>query len=90
MNHEVISSLIQKLHRTLEGRSAITREDRAQLEQLVADLQAVLARPGAAARSGHQGVIDRLRDAVSRFEVSHPDLTATMAQVSQKLSDMGI
>jgi hypothetical protein len=90
MNHEVVSRLIRQLHGTLEGRSAITQEDRAQLEQLAADLQAVLARPGAAAGSGHQGIIDRLRNAVSRFEVSHPDLTATMAQVSQKLSDMGI
>jgi len=90
MNDEVIGSLIKQLHSTLEGRSSITGKDREQLEQLSADLQAVLAMPGVVTPSRHQGIIDRLREAISRFEVSHPDLTATMAQVSTTLSDMGI
>ena len=88
MNHEAISNLVKQLHSTLDDVSSITAKDREQLEQLSAELQAVLARPGAVSR--HQGVIDRLREAISRFEVSHPDLTATMAQVSKTLSDMGI
>jgi len=90
MNHEAISNLIKQLHSTLDDMSSITAKDREQLEQLSVDLQAVLARPGAVTRSRHQGIIDRLREAISRFEVSHPDLTATMAQVSKTFSDMGI
>jgi hypothetical protein len=34
--------------------------------------------------------VDRLQSAVTRFEVSHPDLTAAMAQVGKQLGDMGI
>jgi hypothetical protein len=50
----------------------------------------VLARSGAPAGGSHQTVIDRLQAAVTRFEVSHPDLTATMSQAAKTLGDMGI
>jgi hypothetical protein len=60
------------------------------LRQLSVDIQALLARPGAATRATHQSITIRLQEAVTRFEVSHPDFTATMAQVSKTLADMGI
>jgi len=90
MNDEVIGNLIRKLQGTLDGASSISEKDRKQLEQLSADLQAVLAQPGAVTRVRHQNIIDRLRAAVDRFEASHPDLTAVMAQATETLADMGI
>lgn len=90
MSNEVISNLIKQLHKTLESGSTISGKDREQLEHLSADLQAVLARAGSGSRETHQSLIDRLRDSVTRFEAAHPDLTATMAQASKVLADMGI
>ena len=90
MNSEVIKSLIRQLHDTLDGTSEISDTDREQLRQLSVDLQALVAQPNASVRSGHQNIIDRLNWVVTRFEVSHPDLTATMSQISKALGDMGI
>ena len=90
MSNEAIRNLLKQLHSTLDGATSITEKDRELLKQLSVDIQTLLARPGADMRARHQSIIDRLRVAVSRFEVSHPDLTATMAQVSKVLGDMGI
>ena len=89
MNDEAFRNLLKQLHSML-GATSITEKDRELLEQLSADVQALLARPGAATRATHQSIIVRLQEAVSRFEVSHPDFTATMAHVSKTLADMGI
>ncbi len=35
-------------------------------------------------------LLDRLRDATGRFEVTHPNLTAGMAQVIDSLTNLGI
>jgi tRNA C32,U32 (ribose-2'-O)-methylase TrmJ len=90
MKDKAIRDLIRQLHSTLDGASTIDAQDRQQLEQLSADLQALLSEPGAATRATHQTLMSRLLAAVTRFEVSHPDLAATMGQVSQTLADMGI
>lgn len=90
MSNEVIGNCIRQLHKTLDGASTISEKDRDQLKELSADLQEVLARTGAASREKHQTLVDRLRDSVTRFEASHPDLTATMSQASKVLADMGI
>lgn len=90
MNDEVLSHLVQQLHRALEDRPSITARDRELLERLSAELRALLAKPDAATRSSHLGIRDQLLAAVTRFEVSHPDLAATMELASKKLADMGI
>jgi hypothetical protein len=89
MNDMVIGDLVRKLHLTLERASAISESEREQLLQLSADLQAVLAQPGAP-RGPHQGIVDRLMAAITRLEVSHPDLASTMELAVKKLADMGI
>jgi len=90
MNDEAVRNLLKQLHSMLGGTTSIAEKDRELLKQLSVDIQALLARPGAATRATHQSIIVRIREAVSRFEVSHPNFTATMEQVSKTLSDMGI
>ncbi len=90
MSDEAVRNLLKQLHSMLGGSTSIPEKDRELLEQLSVDIQALLARPGAATRSTHRSVIHRLKEAVARFEVSHPDFTATMEQVSKTLADMGI
>ena len=90
MKEKAIRDLIRQLHSTLDGATTIGGKDREQLEQLSVELQALLSESGPDTRARHQSVIDRLVAAITRFEVSHPDLTATMGHVSKALSDMGI
>jgi hypothetical protein len=90
MDDETVGELLKQLHARLEGASSISEKDRRLLEQLSVDIQALLARPDAAKHAPHDPIISRLQVAVTRFEASHPDLTATLAQVSKALGDMGI
>jgi hypothetical protein len=90
MEDEAVSNLLKQLHTKLEGATSITAKDRELLEQLSVDIRTLLAQPGAVKRATHGTIVDRLESAATRFEVSHPDLTATMAQVTKALGDMGI
>ena len=90
MKNEAMGNLLQQLHGALNSATSITEKDRELLRQLSADIEALLAQRGSMTPATHQSIVERLMAAVTRFEVSHPDLTATMTQVSNKLSDMGI
>jgi ElaB/YqjD/DUF883 family membrane-anchored ribosome-binding protein len=90
MDEREIKTLLEELQARLRNVTAISDSDRELLRRLSADLEAVLARGSQLAAEKHQSVIDRLQESITRFEVSHPDLTNLMAQVSQKLGDMGI
>ena len=90
MIDEVLRDLLRTLHSALNSATTITEKDRELLKQLSADIQALLAKPGAMTRAEHQSIIERVQVAVTRFEISHPDLTAIMAQVNKALGDMGI
>ncbi|MEO5987964.1 MAG: DUF4404 family protein [Candidatus Eisenbacteria bacterium] len=90
MSDKAITDLLSQVQRTLEAETPITEQDRALLKQLSVDIQTLLAKHDAGDREGHQNVVDQLQAAVTRFEVSHPDLTATMSHVSKALGDMGI
>jgi len=90
MIDKAIRDHLKTLHGALNGATVITEGDRELLEQLSVDIETLLAQPGAMARADHHSIVNRLQTAVTRFEVSHPDLTATMAQVSKALENMGI
>jgi uncharacterized protein DUF4404 len=90
MNDEAVGILLKQLHTMLDGATSVTEGDRELLKQLSVDIQALLAQPGTVKRERHVTIVNQLRVAVTRFEVSHPDLTATLAQVSKALGDMGI
>ena len=90
MKNPAMSNLLKQLHAALNDATSINQKDRELLEQISADIRALLAQPETGARARHEPIVERLRTAVTRFEVSHPDLTATMSQVSRTLADMGI
>jgi len=87
---EALRNGLTTLHRALSGTTTITAQDRELLERLSADIDALLVKSGAMSSAEHQSLIVRLEGAVTHFEVSHPDLTATLAQVGKALGDMGI
>lgn len=91
MSDSHVTDLLKTLHTTLEGTRTISDTDRELLKKLAADIDGLLAEPGAGATGpGREGIVERLRAEVTKFEVSHPDLTATLSHVSKALGDMGI
>ena len=87
MSGPEITELLQQLHGALEKAPSLGEKDRELLRRLSQDIQGLLAEPGGAEPAT---VIERLREAVVRFEVTHPDITSVLAGVSKALGDMGI
>ncbi len=90
MSESRIAETLKQLRRTLEDTRALGDEDREMLRALASDIQALLARPAGASEALHRSALARLEDAVVRFEVTHPELTAQLASVGKALGDMGI
>ena len=91
MENQSIHSLASELDRQLQSGRSFDPSDRALLEQLRNDIQAILAAPDASTGlPDRDDLLARLREATNRFERSHPALTATLAQVTSTLSNMGI
>ena len=89
-NPNDVSQLLRQLHGTLADSPNLTEHDRELLRQLSSDIQGLLAKPGSAVPEGEPPLTARLADAVTRFEVTHPDLAGVLSGVSKVLGDMGI
>lgn len=90
MTNDGVTRLLRELHHKLEGTNSITEQDRALLKQLSGDIEALLGESGEAKADRHKSLLERLQTEVRRFEVTHPELTSTLAHVSKALGDMGI
>jgi ElaB/YqjD/DUF883 family membrane-anchored ribosome-binding protein len=90
MSEPHVMELLNELHAKLQDVKSISENDRQLLTELSADIESLLARSGGLAAEHHRSVIERLQESITRFEVTHPDLTNVMAQVSKVLADRGI
>ena len=90
MDPQQLHETLRQLHAELERAEAVDDESRELLRSLVADIQAVLDRPARAPGHETESLGERLREAMQRFEVSHPALSAAVEQVLNTLSGAGI
>jgi hypothetical protein len=88
MDDETVE-LLRQLRSKLQS-PGLSDDDRELMTRLSADLESLLDQPRRLPPHHHRSLIERLQESTTRFEVSHPDLTNLMAQVIQKLADMGI
>ena len=88
MDDREIDELLTQLRAKLES-PGMSDSDRELLTRLSADLESLHGQSGRLP-THRRSLVERLEESITRFEVSHPDLTNLMAQVSQKLADMGI
>jgi hypothetical protein len=88
MNDHELHKTLKQLDRELASADADDAAARADLERMRGDVQRALARP--AVREEHQSLTAQLRDAIPRFESSHPTLTMAMAEVVDILNRLGI
>jgi hypothetical protein len=81
---------LAELHAELERTDALDGESRAALEEVLAEIQGLLARSGPGRSREPASLSDRLREAGRHFEESHPTLTATLGRVVDALAALGI
>lgn len=70
----------------LDGEAYIDSKQR--LQQLLADLES--QQQGDITHGGYDELVNRLKDAITHFEVSHPTLTGVLNELMMTLSNMGI
>lgn len=84
--HELVGELLSILHDD-KSRSEIAAEVD-HLGQLHDEIEAAVAE--VEVDTADEGVLGRLRSAIHRLEVAHPDATVLIGRISSALSELGI
>ena len=91
MNDDELRHLLEELHRKIEDTDQVDEKGRELLSHLSVDIRNLLERTGHEERlRGNSWVIGRLDESVRHFEVTHPNLTAALAQLLNILNNAGI
>lgn len=90
MDDTELRSTLEKLHHELEQIQNLDDESRLSLQHLMGDIRTVLERQGLSPSEHYQSLGDGLKEAIQRYAISHPGLTATMNQALEILSRAGI
>jgi ElaB/YqjD/DUF883 family membrane-anchored ribosome-binding protein len=81
-----LSERLEQLRRELASSASLSAPDRQRLEQLIADVRDHVEFE----RHEPQSLADRLQDATTSFEETHPRLTQAIGAVAEALSRLGI
>jgi len=81
---------LQQLHRELQQVEFPDATERQLLQQLQADIHAVLAHQESYGPPPYSQLGDRLQEGIEQWETSHPRLTFAMGQISEMLARLGI
>ena len=90
MDRQQLRQTLERLDARLASAEAADPATRASLDRMRGEVQRALARPDEAPAEEHQPLGEQLRDAIPRFESSHPMLTMAMAEVVDILNRLGI
>jgi hypothetical protein len=80
---------LSRLHDELHTGQPLDDEARGMLERLAGDIEQVL-HPESREPDALEALGRRLREAIERFEESHPELTAAVNRVADALARLGI
>ena len=89
MDKQELHEKLERLHAELNRAESSDTNQREILQQVVTDIQKMLARQGETTEQ-YRGLRERLKEAVAQLEASHPEATLRMRQVIDQLSYMGI
>lgn len=91
MNDDELRRLLEELHRKIEDIDKVDEKGRELLSHLSVDIRNLLERTGHEERlRGSSWEIGRLEESIRHFEVTHPNLTAALAQLLNILNNAGI
>ncbi len=85
-----LSVTLARLRTELAAPNALDERSRTMLREMADDIERLLRQPEEATAEHVEGVRSRMREAVERFEASHPGLTANLSMAIDALSRMGI
>lgn len=90
MDRRELRQTLETLHEELHAAETVSESDRALLEELQADLRRVLDSETEGPEGPHEGLRDRLDQALYELQEDHPQLVASIRNVVNYLSAMGI
>ena len=90
MDQQKLREQLTQLHNELEHTQSVDVETRAVLDDLSKDIRELLDRPGDKTDRRYGRLSGSLRANLTRFETTHPRLTATMERAIDALVQMGV
>ncbi len=85
-SRRALSERVEQLRSELAASASLSAPERKRLEQLIADVREHIERE----EHEPQSLADRLQDATSHFEETHPRLTLAIGAVAEALARLGI
>ena len=90
MPQEQLKLTLRSLHEELSSGAPVDPEVRAQLQQLVAEIEGVLRQSQPGAPGTEETLLDRVTGLAAPFEETHPRLAAILGRIADGLSQLGI
>ncbi len=90
MDDNKTRQLLQQLHDEINSIQKVDQQGGKLLKDIDNDIRELLERSGDKSVEVHPSILNRLDDAISHFEVTHPDLTTLIAKVMDSLTNAGI
>lgn len=88
MDDKELRELLEKVHAEIEQTQTVDENGRELLRDLERDIRELLAR--SQEKQSELPIVERLDNTIKYFEVTHPDLTATLSELMTILSNAGI
>jgi chromosome segregation ATPase len=89
MSTEKLRVTISELEQELRRLKSLDNESRRVLDEAVREIRAALDEEDQS-ETDRQSLVERLQEAIGRFESTHPSLTAVLGRLIDGLAQMGI
>lgn len=86
MTDQKLPELLQQLHDELEKTESVDEDGREMLAHLNEDIRKFID----PTEEDDDTIFERIQDAIDRFEVEYPSITAALSQILNTLSNAGI
>ncbi len=93
MSNDELSKTLEKLHEELSHSPQLDENTLRSMRSILDEIQTAISRIDSvppASDSEPLTITQRLQEMISVFEARHPQLTATLSQIADRLTDMGI
>jgi hypothetical protein len=90
MDDNELRKLLNLLNDEIKNTRTVDEKGSELLRDLEEDINALLERSGENPVQVHPSIVERLKSALSHFEVTHPNLTMAISKLLDSLSNAGI
>ena len=90
MDNQELRRLLHQLHDEIKNTQTVDEKGSELLRDLEEDISALLEHSGENPVQVHPSIVQRLENALSHFEITHPNLTLLISRLLDSLSNAGI